>query len=495
MKIFSIALSLHDHNTFDGVLHKQIERYSRRKHNIPWHFDAYAHHSELLRMNQDDNRYSIKFYDEYFKPEDHEVLAFTIANIDLIPHHNIPQEFLDFKPQNLWDYKMIDNLYYIDHHQSHAAYARLTSDFEVTDTLAIDGRGWNYNCVFFDKDGNITDLSDKMSIGILWNYFSKQVGFGHLGAGKLMGLAGYGEYQFEIHDVIDYYSRNNFNFSDRVKFILNRHKPEDIAFTLQEATQELIETYVYPLKSCDNLCIAGGVAYNGYMNEEFTKHYEKVHVPPAPGDEGQSLGTYMHANKILNNKVDMIGAYNGQEYEYVGEEKVDLQEVAYGLANGAIVGWYQGKSESGNRALGNRSILADPRNPEIKDTINSKIKKREDFRPFAPSVLEEHYQEFFDTNQPSPYMSRIMPVKSNRIPGVTHVDGTARIQTVNQKQNPRFHQLIEEFYFITGIPMLLNTSFNCNEPIVETPEDAINTFNNTEMDLLIINDYILRKVK
>jgi carbamoyltransferase len=197
---------------------------------------------------------------------------------------------------------------------------------------------------------------------------------------------------------------------------------------------------------------------------------------------------------MLNNKVDMIGAYNGQEYDYVGEEKVDLKEVAQAIADGKIVGWYQGKSESGNRALGNRSILADPRNPKIKDIINSKIKKREDFRPFAPSVLEEHYQEFFDTNQPSPYMSRIMPVKSDKIPGVTHVDGTARIQTVNQEQNLWFHQLISEFYNITSIPMLLNTSFNCKEPIVETPEDAINTFNNTEMDLLVINDYILRKV-
>ena len=496
MKIFSVALSPHDHNTFDGVLHKQIERYSRKKHNIPWHFDAYAHHSELERMNQDDNRYSIEFYDEYFKPEDHEVLAFTttIGGLKLIPHHQISDEFLDFKPEKLWDYKMIDNIYYIDHHQSHAAYAFLTSGFSQSDVLAIDGRGWNYNCVFFDKDGVMTNLSDKMSIGILWNFFSKQIGFGHLGAGKLMGLAAYGEYQYEIHNAIDYYSENNFNFPKKIKEIIDRHRPEDVSYTLQYATQELIDKYVLPLKSCDNLCIAGGVAYNGYMNEEFTKTYSRVHVPPAPGDEGQSLGTYMHANYTLNNTIDILGAYNGQEYEYVGEEKVDLAEVAQAIADGKIVGWYQGKSESGNRALGNRSILADPRNPEIKDIINRTIKQREDFRPFAPSVLEEHYQEFFDTNQPSPYMSRIMPVKSDKIPGVTHVDGTARIQTVNKKQNPRYHQLIEEFYIITGIPMVLNTSFNCKEPIVETPEDAINTFNRTELDILVINDYILRKV-
>jgi carbamoyltransferase len=202
----------------------------------------------------------------------------------------------------------------------------------------------------------------------------------------------------------------------------------------------------------------------------------------------------MHADYVLNDNVHKVSVYSGGEYDYEGDEKVDIKEVAQSIADGDIVGWYQGKSESGNRALGNRSILADPRNPEIKSMINNLIKQREDFRPFAPSVLEEHYQEYFDTNQPSPYMSRIMPVISDKIPGVTHVDGTARIQTVNREQNPRYYDLINEFYKITGIPMVLNTSFNCKEPIVETPEDAINTFNRTELDLLVINDYILRKV-
>ena len=149
--------------------------------------------------------------------------------------------------------------------------------------------------------------------------------------------------------------------------------------------------------------------------------------------------------------------------------------------------------QSGNRALGNRSILADPRNADIKNIINSKIKLREDFRPFAPSVLEEHYNEYFDTNQPSPYMSRIMPVISDAIPGVTHVDGIARIQTVTREFNERYYNLINEFYKITGVPMLLNTSFNCQEPIVETPENAIATFNKCGLDILVIGDYIVRK--
>jgi len=218
-----------------------------------------------------------------------------------------------------------------------------------------------------------------------------------------------------------------------------------------------------------------------------------VHVPPAVGDEGQSLGTYMHAEYTQNNNVHVPNVYAGKEYNYVGDEKVNITEVAQAIADGKIVGWFQGKSESGNRALGNRSILADPRNTNIKDIINSRIKLREDFRPFAPSVLEEYYTDYFDTNQPSPYMSRIMPVKSDAIPGVTHVDGTARIQTVTREFNERYYDLINEFYKITGVPMLLNTSFNCQEPIVETPEDAIATFNKCGLDILVIGEYVVRK--
>lgn len=496
MKIFSIALSPHDQNTYDGVLHNQIERYSRRKHNIPWHMDVYPHHSELTKMNQNDNSDMLEFYDEYHKPDEHEIFAFTTTRggVDLLTDRKIFDNFLDFKPKNLWDYKREGNVYYIDHHQSHAAYALMDSKFKKSDILAIDGRGWHYNCVFFDKDGNMTDLSDKMSLGILWNWFSKKVGFGHLGAGKLMGLAGYGDYQLEIHILIDYYTSNNFNFPKDVDKIISRYAHEDIAYTLQFATQELIDEHVLPLKSCNNICIAGGVAYNGYMNEQFTKTYKRVHVPPAPGDEGQSIGTYIHADYTLNKNRHVPNVYAGKEYEYIGNEKVDLKEVAQAIADGAIVGWYQGKCESGNRALGNRSILADPRDPDMKDIINHTIKHREDFRPFAPTVLEEHYKDWFDTNQPSPYMSRIMPVTSDMIPGVTHVDGTARIQTLNKKQNPKYYELINEFYKITGVPMVLNTSFNCKEPIVETPAEAIETFNKTEMDILVINDYILRKM-
>lgn len=501
MKIFSVAFGPHDHNTYDGVLHNQVERHTRRKHNIPWHYDAYPHHTTVDKMNSQDNSSGQEFYKEYYKPEDHEIFAYTttIGGVAQMPELKSKTEFMDWKPNNLWDYKQDNNIYYIDHHQSHAAYAYLHSGFNESDVLAIDGRGYKYNTVFFDKNGTPHDLN--LSIGELWDYFSKELGFGTLGASKVMGLVGYGKASKILMDLwllLDEFwtieDKKNHNIWNQFYDIIQKENPNHIAYTLQKATEERILDAVKELKTSDNLCVTGGVAYNGYVNELLTDTWDNVFVPPAPGDEGQSIGTYMHADYTLNDNVHLPSVYSGKEYDFVGEEKVDIKEVAQAIADGKIVGWFQGKSESGHRALGNRSILADPRNPGVKDYINSSIKMREDFRPFAPSVLEEHYQDYFDTKTPSPYMSRIVKVKSNKIPGVTHIDNTSRIQTVNREQNEKFYDLINEFYKITGIPMLLNTSFNCQEPIVETPSEAIDTFNRTELNMLVINDYILRKM-
>lgn len=500
MKIFSIAVNIHDHNWYDGNLHYQAERYTRRKHNLNKH-------------NSHDPTYSREFFQEFFIPnykKDH-VFAFTVSNLgqefvrDLLEKTIGNLDFLNFKPKHLWDYYQTTDYYYIDHHQSHAAYAFLSSEFKESDILAIDGRGWQFNCIFVDKYGTIHDLSDKLSIGGLWNRLAQDLELGYLGAGKVMGLAGYGKFNDEVKSMIDQYMLNpNHKLPAESKNILSRVAKEDVAFTLQKYTTDLIKEFVFPLKTCENLCIAGGVAYNGYMNEMFTTYYKNVHVPPAAGDEGQSLGAYMHANYILNKNIHIPKVYAGSEYKVEDSIFKDLNyeqksmaeiyvEVAEAIANGAIVGWFQGRSESGNRALGNRSILADPRNPKIKDIINSKIKLREDFRPFAPSVLDEYYHEYFDTKHNSPYMSRIMNVITDTIPGVTHIDGTARIQTVTHKFNERYYNLISAFYILTGIPMLLNTSFNCQEPIVETPMDAVATFKKCGLDILVIDNYIVRK--
>jgi carbamoyltransferase len=491
--INAVALNLHDQNTYDGVYHNQRERHTRFKHNLPYHAEAYL--TENDKLNTNDYRLNNEFVKDYWKKTD-DVLAFTYTNGGIrMCKDVVPKGVFEYEPKKLWDFWFEDNVYYIDHHQSHATYAFVNSGYSESDILAIDGIGAKYRCIFVDKTGNIKDLSKELPIGWLWNQMSKLTGFGSLGASKLMGLVGYGSFNQYYYDVFEMIISGDIREKkyDIHKLInIEKFGKESLAYTLQKFTIYKIKEYIYPLKSCDNLCIAGGVAYNGYMNEEFTKHYKNVFIPPAVGDEGQAIGVYQHADCTLNNNLHKSNTFAGTNYEYDGE-KVNYKEIAQSIADGKIVGWFQGKSESGNRALGNRSILADPRNPDIKNIINHTIKMREDFRPFAPAVLEEYYKDYFDTNSPSPYMSRICKVKSDKVPGITHVDGTARIQTVNKDFNEKFYNIIKEFWKITGIPMLLNTSFNCQEPIVETPEQALKTFNKTAIDILVINDCVIRK--
>tara|TARA_A100001011_G_scaffold312134_1_gene329411 strand:+ start:218 stop:1702 length:1485 start_codon:yes stop_codon:yes gene_type:complete len=491
--INAVALNLHDQNTYDGVYHNQRERHTRFKHNLPYHAEAYL--TENDKLNTNDYRLNNEFVKDYWKKTD-DVLAFTYTNGGIrMCKDVVPKGVFEYEPKKLWDFWFEDNVYYIDHHQSHATYAFVNSGYNESDILAIDGIGAKYRCIFVDKTGNIKNLSKELPIGWLWNQMSKLTGFGSLGASKLMGLVGYGSFNQYYYDVFEMIISGDIREKkyDIHKLInIEKFGKESLAYTLQKFTIDKIKEYIYPLKSCDNLCIAGGVAYNGYMNEEFTKHYKNVFIPPAVGDEGQAIGVYQHADCTLNNNLHKSNTFAGTNYEYDGE-KVNYKEIAQSIADGKIVGWFQGKSESGNRALGNRSILADPRNPDIKNIINHTIKMREDFRPFAPAVLEEYYKDYFDTNSPSPYMSRICKVKSDKVPGITHVDGTARIQTVNKDFNEKFYNIIKEFWKITGIPMLLNTSFNCQEPIVETPEQALKTFNKTAIDILVINDCVIRK--
>ena len=487
-KIFAVALNLHDQNTYNGVWHNQRERFTRFKHNLP---------RKNNMINTNDYTLNNDFVKEFFKERKDSILSFSMTSGGIRKCKDIlPKEVLDFKPKNLWDYYQKDNLYFIDHHQSHATYAFINSGYEQSDILAIDGIGYNFRCIFVDKNYNIKDLSKELPIGWLWNQMSKLTGFGSLGASKLMGLVGYGkfnQYYYEVFETIISGEIKEKNYDVHNLINVDRYGREDLAFTLQKFTIDKIKEHIYPLKTCDNICLAGGVIYNGYLNEEFTKHYKNVYIPPAVGDEGQALGVYQHADYVLNKNKHKTETFAGREHEYIGNSIMNIEDVAQEIANGKIVGWFQGKSESGNRALGNRSILADPRRKDIKDVINDTIKDREDFRPFAPAVLEEHYKEYFDTNSPSPYMSRICKVKSDKVPGITHIDNTARIQTVNKEQNNKLYELIREFNIITGIPMLLNTSFNSQEPIVETPEDAIKTFKKTALDLLVINDWVLRK--
>jgi len=506
IKIFAVALNQHDHNTFDGVWHNERSRHTRFKHNLPYHAEAYGH-----QFNTGDTRLIEEFAKEYFKKPREGVLSFsmTVGGLKPIKEELFNtilkghEEILDFKPKNLWDYYYKDDIYYIDHHQAHATYALIQSGFNESDILAIDGIGYNFRCIFIDKDNQIKDLSNELPIGWLWNHMSKLTGFGSLGASKLMGLVGYGKFSQYYYDIFETILAGEITEKKQPMHGLikvEEYGKPDLAFTLQKFTIDKIKEYIYPLKTCDYLCVSGGVAYNGYMNEEFTKHYEQIFVPPAVGDEGQSIGVYQHAFYMLNKMRVSVNDWGGKEYDYDGGSKDwNFKEIAQAIADGKIVGWFRGRSESGNRALMQRSILADPRRKDIKDVINQTIKMREDFRPFAPVVMEDHYENWFDTiGGPSPYMSRIVKVNEDKksiVPGITHIDGTARIQTIHTAGAGLrdTYELINQFYQITGVPMLLNTSFNCQEPIVETPEDAIRTFEKTALDILVINDRIIRK--
>jgi carbamoyltransferase len=270
-----------------------------------------------------------------------------------------------------------------------------------------------------------------------------------------------------------------------------------------------------------NLCIGGGVALNGVANYKILKEgpFENIHIPPSPGDAGSAVGAaqYLyyvyHENskntsdntQIIHENVYVGPSYSDEEikafldsknisYESFDETTL-LQKTAQLIADGNIVGWYQGKMEWGPRALGNRSILADPRRADMKDILNAKIKHRESFRPFAPSIMEEFASEYFEIDIPSPYMLMVSPVKKPKdIPAVTHVDGTGRLQTVSKESNELYYNLINEFYKITGVPVIINTSMNVmGEPIVNTPEQAYSMITKTDMDCIVMGKNLVKK--
>jgi len=268
------------------------------------------------------------------------------------------------------------------------------------------------------------------------------------------------------------------------------------------------------------LCLAGGCAMNSVANGKIRAEtpFEEVFIQPAAGDNGTALGAALHVWHHVLNKPRMFvmeHAYWGTEYpdadvvtalSSMGQTPAGMEVRLYAnagetchavaelLADGNVVGWFQGRMEWGARALGNRSILADPRRADMRDIINTKIKHREKFRPFAPSILEEYIDDYFVGGAPDPFMLNVYPIRPDRrsaIPAVTHVDGSARLQSVSAESNPKYYRLIDEFRRITGIPMLLNTSFNENEPIVDTPEQAMDCFLRTEMDAIVVNDSLL----
>jgi carbamoyltransferase len=392
------------------------------------------------------------------------------------------------------------------------------------------------------------------STGIVYTATTQFIGFPHYGdEGKVMGLAPYGQPRFirEFRNIIRTEERGQFRinldyfrhhaegvemtwdqgspvigkiFSDAfVETFGPRRLPgspitdreRDIAASLQLRLEEVgfhTLNHVHEQTGLTDLGLSGGVAYNSVMNGKILLNtpFKRVYVQPAAGDSGTALGVCFQIHNAVLQKPrgeEMIGAYTGpsfsnevikQELEKskLNFEALDDIEVtrraAEDIANGLVVGWFQGQMEFGPRALGNRSIVVDPRRADMKDILNDRIKKREPFRPFAPSILVERVGDYFEQTHPAPTMLmvyQIRPERRSEIPAVTHVDGSGRLQTVSREMNPRYYQLITDFDKLTGVPVVLNTSFNENEPIVCTPRDAIDCFLKTKMDVLYLGNH------
>lgn len=440
-------------------------------------------------------------------------------------------------------------IYFCTHHLAHISSSFFPSGYDSAAAISMDGLGEISSTVIADvnEDGIevLKEIDFPHSLGMLYNAVTHYLGFNATtDAGKIMGLSSYGDstrYIDEFRDIVQFDKEGGYELDldyfafpfERSTWVtdefMNRFGPmreegdelterhKDIAAALQKRIEEAyfhMAEWVKEETGRKNLCLAGGVALNSVANGKLVKSelFDDVYIPPTAGDDGTSIGgpLYYHHCVQGSSKRSRISPYMGPAYSdkevidslnrlnlnYRKSEDV-FSETAEYIAGGNIVGWFQGRMEMGPRALGNRSILGDPRDPDVKDVINSSVKFREPFRPFAPSVLLEEVDQWFDYDRPSPYMILVydvLPEKREEIPGVTHVDGTGRLQTVAGTDNERYHSLIKEFEKLTDVPVLVNTSFNIKgEPIVNTPMDAIRCFLGSGIDYLVMNDYILDK--
>jgi carbamoyltransferase len=473
--------------------------------------------------------------------------------------------------------KDLPDLLFSEHHQAHAASAFYASPYQKAAVLCLDGVGeWATTSVWLGEDNRLEALWEidfPHSLGLLYSAFTYYTGFRvNSGEYKLMGLAPYGEPKYVdliLEKLIDLkedgsfrLNMDYFNYATGLTMTNARfaklfgapaRKPEgeltqremDIARSIQDVTEQVVLRLAETVKKdtgVDYLCLAGGVALNCVANGRLLREgpYKDVWVQPAAGDAGGALGAAQvvwhdkyKGKRVADNVHDsMAGSYLGPKFSD-GEiesqlnaleahfEKIEDQELLPRLAqlldSEQVVGWFQGRMEFGPRALGGRSIIGDPRSTEMQSVMNLKIKFRESFRPFAPSVLADDVSDYFDLDRPSPYMLIVADVKEEHriamdasqdklfgvekllvprstIPAITHVDNSARVQTIHEETNPRYYALAKEFKKRTGCPVLVNTSFNVRgEPIVCTPEDAYRCFMRTNMDCLVIENYLLLK--
>lgn len=442
---------------------------------------------------------------------------------------------------------------YVSHHMTHAATAFFASGFKDAVIFTCDGYGEKATtCWFHGENGTITQreqIDFPHSIGMFYSTLTEYLGFRpHLDEWKLMGASAYGKPEIYLSAIralflsqqgmhfeldLKYFQFYNYDssttFTHKLEELLGprrlrdsamEQRHYDIAAAVQRVTEEYFLAALKDLRTktnSRNICISGGAAMNSVANGIIAQSgiFERVFVPFAPDDSGNSIGAALWVSAQHGQRIDATAAakpflgkrYSDQEMlDQFGLTKLKPKKpnniytaAAELLAEGKILGWFQGGMEFGQRALGCRSILADPRNAKMKDLINSAVKFRESFRPFAPAILEEHTADWFAISRPilSPYMEKVVHIKpelAQKVPAVVHEDGSCRLQTVTEELTPEFNALIRAFHEKTGVPILLNTSFNVNnEPIVESPGDAIRTFYSSGLDALIIGPYLLEK--
>ena len=567
----------------------QEERFSRKKHD-----PRYPHHAIEFVLKYSNMRLSeidlIVFFEKPFLKFERLLETYVAF---------APKGFVSFaKAMPLWikeklfqknllfnklkehdeNFKSDENIFFSDHHLSHAASAFFPSPFEQAVVLTADGVGeWATTTVAVGKKNDLEikkEIHFPHSLGLLYSAFTYYTGFKvNSGDYKLMGLAPYGSpiYEDKVKELVDIKDDGTFRLDQKYfnyatgltmtneKFHnLFGQKPRDpknekitqfhmdIAASIQKVTEEIMIKLAKAIRqeyNIKNLCLAGGVALNCVVNGKILqeKIFDNIWIQPAAGDAGGSLGAALalwHIEKkkerVVNSNDDMKGSYLGNEFNQEEIEKelksvgANFERIEYEdlisktaefLSNEKAIGWFQGRMEFGPRALGARSILGDPRSDKMQKNLNLKVKYRESFRPFAPSILREDLSDWFNINVDSPYMLLVADVNSNKkiemneeqkklfgidklnikrseIPAVTHVDYSSRIQTVTKKTNKPFYDLISKFKEKTGCPVIVNTSFNVRgEPIVNSPTDAFNCFMGTELDYLVIGNCILDKTK
>ncbi len=540
----------------DVVFAAEEERYTRKKHDESLPINAIEHALRFAGITIDDIQ-AIGFYEKPFLKFFDRILP-TVMKVwprGFVMYHRAMQEWLHKKlwiPQNLkkeLGYK--GPVLFTTHHESHAASSYYVSGFDDAAVVTVDGVGeWATTTIGHGRGAELEILKEihfPHSLGLLYSAITYYLGFKVNSAEyKVMGLAPYGQptYMEEMHRLIDIKEDGSFALNMRYftyeygstmtggamenLFGQPTRKPEspltqfhkDVARSLQEITDELMLKLAMEAKKLtgsDYLCLAGGVALNCVANGKILRAgiFKDIFIQPASGDAGGALGvalaiwhkefkgkrTAKMEHTFLGNSYtndDIKKFLDGQNLPYEHLDDAALTDAVSSLLQGDnVIGWFHGRMEFGPRSLGNRSIIADARNKENWQKVNLKIKFRESFRPFAPTVLEERTHDYFDLNRESPYMLLVadtLPHRRAEIPAVTHVDGSARIQTIRRDQNPRYYDLIKKFEEKTGCPVIINTSFNVRgEPIVESPGDALNCFLHTHMDYLVLGNFLLSK--